>query len=62
MSTRAAVNRRGITAVSESVVEAELHPDAVARHSAIVERQLSILYAGAAQAGKRGTLDTGTPS
>lgn len=46
----------------ETPPEAELHPDAVARHTAIVERQFAILYAGAAKAGKRGTLDTGTSS
>ncbi len=39
----------------ESPPESDCHPDAVARHARIVERQLSILYAGAAEAGKRGT-------
>lgn len=34
--------------------EADMHPDALARHSAIVERQLRILYAGAAKPGKMG--------
>ncbi|NBY54034.1 MAG: phytanoyl-CoA dioxygenase [Betaproteobacteria bacterium] len=34
--------------------EADMHPDAVARHAAIVDRQLKILYAGAAEAGKLG--------
>jgi non-haem Fe2+, alpha-ketoglutarate-dependent halogenase len=34
--------------------EAELHPDAVARHAAILDRQLAILYAGAAAPGKLG--------
>jgi hypothetical protein len=34
--------------------EAELHPDAVARHAAVLDRQLAILYAGAAETGKLG--------
>ncbi len=34
--------------------EADMHPDAVARHAAIVDRQLKILYAGAAKPGKLG--------
>lgn len=34
--------------------EAELHPDAVARHAAILDRQLAILYRGAAERGKLG--------
>jgi ectoine hydroxylase-related dioxygenase (phytanoyl-CoA dioxygenase family) len=34
--------------------EADMHPDAVARHAAIVDRQLKILYAGAAKGGKLG--------
>jgi non-heme Fe2+,alpha-ketoglutarate-dependent halogenase len=38
----------------EPVPEAEMHPDAVARHAAIVDRQLKILYAGAAKPGKLG--------
>ena len=33
--------------------EAEMHPDAVARHAAIVNAKLEVLYAGAARAGKR---------
>ena len=33
--------------------EADLHPDAVARHAAAVDAKLEVLYAGAAQAGKR---------
>ncbi len=33
--------------------EGDLHPDAVARHAAIVDAKLEVLYAGAAQAGKR---------
>ncbi len=37
---------------------ADMHPDAVARHAAIVERQLKILYAGAAQPGKLGATIT----
>ena len=32
--------------------EADLHPDAVARHGAIIDRQLRILYAGAQGRGK----------
>jgi ectoine hydroxylase-related dioxygenase (phytanoyl-CoA dioxygenase family) len=32
--------------------EADMHPDAVARHAAIIENQLKVLYAGAAQPGK----------
>lgn len=38
----------------EAAPEADMHPDAVARHGAIVDRQLSILYAGAAKPGKLG--------
>ena len=34
--------------------EAELHPDAVARHAEIIDRQLKVLYAGAAKPGKLG--------
>lgn len=34
--------------------EAELHPAALARHAAILDRQLAILYRGAADAGKLG--------
>ncbi|HEY6132780.1 MAG TPA: phytanoyl-CoA dioxygenase family protein [Rubrivivax sp.] len=34
--------------------EADMHPDAVARHAQIVDRQLKLLYAGAAQPGKLG--------
>lgn len=34
--------------------ESDMHPDAVARHAAIVDRQLKILYAGAAKPGKLG--------
>jgi ectoine hydroxylase-related dioxygenase (phytanoyl-CoA dioxygenase family) len=37
----------------EKPPEGDLHPDAVARHKAIMDRQLDILYAGAAQPGKR---------
>ncbi len=32
--------------------ERDLHPDAVARHGAIIDRQLRILYAGAQARGK----------
>ena len=38
----------------ELAPEADLHPDAVARHTEIVERQLKVLYAGAAKPGKLG--------
>jgi ectoine hydroxylase-related dioxygenase (phytanoyl-CoA dioxygenase family) len=38
----------------EPAPEADMHPDAVARHAAIVDRQLQILYAGAAKPGKLG--------
>jgi ectoine hydroxylase-related dioxygenase (phytanoyl-CoA dioxygenase family) len=34
--------------------EAALHPDAVARHAAILDRQLAVLYRGSAEAGKLG--------
>jgi hypothetical protein len=33
--------------------EADLHPEAVKRHAAIIENQLKVLYAGAARPGKR---------
>jgi hypothetical protein len=36
----------------ETPPEADLHPDARARHAAILDRQLSVLYAGAARPGK----------
>lgn len=32
--------------------EADLHPDAIARHEAIIDRQMRILYAGAQERGK----------
>jgi non-haem Fe2+, alpha-ketoglutarate-dependent halogenase len=35
--------------------ESDFHPDALARHAAAVDMQLQILYAGAAEAGKRAT-------
>ncbi len=38
----------------EQPPEAELHPDALARHAAILDRQLAILYRGAGAAGKLG--------
>jgi non-haem Fe2+, alpha-ketoglutarate-dependent halogenase len=38
----------------ETPPEAELHPQALARHAAILDRQLAILYRGAAEAGKLG--------
>ncbi len=34
--------------------ESDMYPDAVARHAAIIERQLKVLYAGAAKPGKLG--------
>lgn len=33
--------------------EAEMHPDAVARHKQVIDRQMQILYAGAKQKGRR---------
>ena len=36
----------------EQSPEADLHPDAVARHGAVIDRQLRILYAGAQARGK----------
>jgi ectoine hydroxylase-related dioxygenase (phytanoyl-CoA dioxygenase family) len=39
---------------AEQPPEAPLHPDAVARHAAVLDRQLAILYRGAAQPGKLG--------
>jgi hypothetical protein len=38
----------------EEPPEAPLHPTALARHGAILDRQLAILYRGAAAAGKLG--------
>lgn len=38
----------------ETPPEAELHPDALARHAAILDRQLAVLYRGAARTGKLG--------
>ncbi len=43
----------------EEAPEGEMHPAAVARHAAVVDRQLKILYAGAARPGKLG--DSATP-
>ena len=40
--------------------EADMHPDAVARHAAIIDRQLRVLYAGAAKPGKLGETITAT--
>ncbi|MGE0803046.1 MAG: phytanoyl-CoA dioxygenase family protein [Lautropia sp.] len=37
--------------------ESEMHPAAVARHKAVIDRQMQILYAGAKQRGKRVTAD-----
>lgn len=38
----------------EQPPESELHPDAVARHAAVLDRQLAILYRGAEQKNKLG--------
>lgn len=38
----------------ETAPEADLHPDAVARHAAVLDRQLAIVYRGAARKGKLG--------
>ena len=38
----------------ETAPEGDMHPDAVARHALIVERQLKVLYASAARPGKLG--------
>ena len=38
----------------EQPPESDMHPDAVRRHQEIVEKQLKVLYAGAAKAGKLG--------
>ncbi len=38
----------------ERAPEADLHPDALAHHAAVLDRNLAILYAGAAQTGKLG--------
>jgi hypothetical protein len=43
----------GITSMTKYLYD--LHPDAVARHKAILDRQLAILYRGAAEGGKLGT-------
>ena len=37
----------------EQSPEADMHPDAVARHKQVIDRQIQILYAGARQRGKR---------
>ncbi|RAI57899.1 phytanoyl-CoA dioxygenase family protein [Roseicella frigidaeris] len=42
----------------ETAPEEELHPAALARHAAILDRQLAILYRGAGQAGKLGATVT----
>ena len=39
----------------ETSPEAEMHPDAVARHKQVIDRQMQILYAGAKEKGKRET-------
>lgn len=41
----------------EEPPEADMHPDAVARHKEIIDRQLRILYEGAQQRGKLGPAD-----
>ena len=45
----------------EAPPEADMHPDAVARHGAIIDRQLKILYAGARERGKLGPTAATTP-
>lgn len=44
--------------------EADMHPDAVARHAEIVDRQLRVLYASAAKPGKlgEGIVSAGKPA
>jgi non-heme Fe2+,alpha-ketoglutarate-dependent halogenase len=37
----------------ETAPEADMHPDAVALHKQVIDRQMQILYAGAKQKGKR---------
>ena len=37
----------------ESSPESDMHPDAVAHHKQVIDRQMQILYAGARQRGKR---------
>ena len=39
----------------EPIPTADLHPDAVAKHKEVVDRQLKILYTGAKQAGRLGS-------
>ncbi|MEO6271304.1 MAG: phytanoyl-CoA dioxygenase family protein [Lautropia sp.] len=39
----------------EVAPESDMHPDAVARHKAVIDRQMQILYAGARQKGRRET-------
>ena len=39
----------------EPIPAADLHPDAVAKHKEVVDRQLKILYTGAKQAGRLGS-------
>jgi len=39
----------------ETSPEGDMHPAAVARHKAVIDRQMQILYAGARQKGKRET-------
>ncbi|MSP47978.1 MAG: phytanoyl-CoA dioxygenase [Alphaproteobacteria bacterium] len=41
--------------------EGDLHPAAVERHRQITERQLGVLYAGAAKPGKRAAADMSVP-
>jgi hypothetical protein len=41
----------------EQAPESDMHPDAVARHGEIIDRQLRILYTGARQRGKLGPDD-----
>lgn len=48
---------RGVDAFNnfdhEMSPESDLHPDAVARHKVVIDRQMQILYAGARQKGRR---------
>ena len=45
----------------EPAPEADMHPDAVARHAEIVDRQLKVLYAGAAKPGRLGDTVVAAP-
>ncbi len=47
---------------AEQSPESDLHPDAVARHGAVIDRQLRILYAGAQARGKLNPIHQETTS